>query len=67
MCHWQELGMPDCGDELVHEIQVRLVWHIALGAEDLVVRALHQLLFKLCSMLDVRFLLHLQATYKILC
>lgn len=59
--------MPDCGDKLVHEVQVGLVWDIALSAEDLVVCTLHQLLFQFCSMLDVCFLLHLQATIRGLC
>lgn len=57
-----EQGIPDCGDKLIHKVQVGLVWYIALGTEDLVVRTLHQLLFQFCSMLDVGFLLYLQAT-----
>ena len=57
-------GIPDCGDKLVHEVQVGLVWYIALSAENLVVGTLHQLLFQFCSMLDVRFLLRLQAAHK---
>jgi len=52
-------NVPHGRNQLVHEVEIGLIWNIALCTENLVVSSLHQLLFKLCGMLDVRLLLNL--------
>ncbi len=51
--------VPHGRNQLVHEVEIGLIWNIALCTEHLVVCSLHQLLLKLCGMLDVRLLLNL--------
>ena len=57
-CH-DDQCIPYSRNQLVHEVQVRLIWDIALSTEHLVVGTLHELLLKLCGMLDVGLLLNL--------
>lgn len=60
-CH-DDQCVPYSRNQLVHEVQVRLIWDIALSTEHLVVGTLHKLLLKLCGMLDVGFLLNLPSS-----
>jgi hypothetical protein len=56
---WKWRCLPDGGQELLHEVGVRLVRHMRACIQHLIVGPLHQPLLQLDHQLDMLTLLHL--------